>query len=701
MNDSWRNREDVQLRLNRNGLRIMRAEMVSGDESILVQGGINDSGTFDVRASLNDVSLEHFGSFSRDTSTFRPETGFQGHIDARISLSGRSEAPVIDIQAQGSGFAFRRAPIGPLSATASYSEKQGLFKLFTQEQPNDSSVSFSFEGAIPLDLSFSAVERRFLREAQHIRITANRFDVGMFQPLVPDLRDLRGLMSCDIVIGGSPDQPEYSGNISIPEARFTFSANNISYIGSGEMKPSGQKILLDNFLLKNTPQDNPRGALRVNGFIAVRNYNIDDFDLKAHGDLLFMSDASRRVIQLLYGTLYAETDTGGLRVRGTLDAPVLSGGLLVKYADLILPQRGATTQGGSYNSLQYSTIDDTTRSTTTRRSLSSAFYAVIDSLILDNARRQSTPHLRFIDRLRYDFTVETEGQTHIKMVITPSTKEELSAELQGKVNIINQTGEHTIYGAVSVIRPSYYNFLKQFDATGTLRFAGPWDNPRLDIRATYEGSRILPASTGGESNQSAGSLQKVLVLLDITGSRYEPHLEMSIKLISANGDTTDRGTQAVGELQSDAISFILTGKFRDDLNSQDRQSIYSNLEQTATSSVLTGVSSSLSTYLTDFVRQELPFIRRAEVMYGGGSFGEGTSVNIVGDLGYGTWRVAGRVFNKIGSANVNYQMSLGDILEKRFLRNLFLELERRVEGSDNTGDEKATNSARIYYRISF
>jgi hypothetical protein len=88
-------------------------------------------------------------------------------------------------------------------------------------------------------------------------------------------------------------------------------------------------------------------------------------------------------------------------------------------------------------------------------------------------------------------------------------------------------------------------------------------------------------------------------------------------------------------------------------------------------------------------------------MYGGGSFGEGTSVNIVGDLGYGTWRVAGRVFNKIGSANVNYQMSLGDILEKRFLRNLFLELERRVEGSDNTGDEKATNSARIYYRISF
>lgn len=700
--DVWKNREDVQLRLNRHGLRIMRAELSSDSASILIEGGMNESGTFDLRSTLHEVGLEHVAAFTRDTLTFRPATGLRGKVDAEISLSGTPDAPVMDIRASGHQFAFRENPIGALRASASYRDKRGSFNLQTEADPNDTSVTVHVDGVLPIDLSFSRVERRFLPEPQRIQISANRFDVGMFQPLVPDLRELRGLMSCNIVIGGTPGEPEYSGSISIPEARFTFSANNIAYVGSGEMTPRGQKILLNDFLLKNVPPDNPRGTLHVNGFIAVRDYTIDDFDLRATGDLLFMSPASRRTMPLLYGTLFAATDTTALRIRGTLDHPIVSGGLLVRYADLVLPPKGAMTSGGSYNSLQYSTIDDTTLVAAPSRSLSSAFYAVIDSILLDKSHRRSAPDIRFVDRLRYDLTVETDGQTQIKMVITPSTKEELYAELQGKVNILNQTGEHNIYGEVSVVRPSYYNFLKQFDAIGTLRFAGPWDNPRLNIRAMYEGSRTAAAASGTEADPSLTTApQKVLVLLDITGTRYEPGLSMSIKLISAAGDTIDRGTQAVGELQSDAISFILTGKFRDDLNTQDRQGIYSNLEQTATSSVLAGVSSSLSTYLTDFVRQELPFIRRAEVLYGGGSFEEGTSVSLAGQIGYGTWRVAGRVFNKIGSANINYQMSLGEILEKRFLRNLFLELERKVEGSDNTGDEKTTNSARVYYRISF
>jgi hypothetical protein len=164
----------------------------------------------------------------------------------------------------------------------------------------------------------------------------------------------------------------------------------------------------------------------------------------------------------------------------------------------------------------------------------------------------------------------------------------------------------------------------------------------------------------------------------------------------------DWSTQAKGgDIQSDAISFILTGKFRDELTSQEKANLLTDVGPSAGSSVVSGFTSNLlSGILTDYLRQEFPFIRSAEVTYNGGNIQEGAELRLSGEAFKGYWRFGGRILNKIGNANVSYQLNLGDVFNTTSIRNLFLELERKVEGTEYSED-KITNAARIYYRFSF
>ena len=143
----------------------------------------------------------------------------------------------------------------------------------------------------------------------------------------------------------------------------------------------------------------------------------------------------------------------------------------------------------------------------------------------------------FVDRLRYHLDIETRGMTAVRMIFTPTTNEELYAEIEGKVTAINNNGTATIYNEISVTSRSYYNFFKRFDARGKLNFVGPWDNPELNIRATYEGYRQLPpqrtTAVGVEGPTPPSDTrpeQKVIVELHITGTRYEPKLSMGMKV---------------------------------------------------------------------------------------------------------------------------------------------------------------------------
>ena len=113
-------------------------------------------------------------------------------------------------------------------------------------------------------------------------------------------------------------------------------------------------------------------------------------------------------------------------------------------------------------------------------------------------------------------------------------------------------------------------------------------------------------------------------------------------------------------------------------------------------SILT--SSLLTSVLEDYLRQEFPFIRSVDVTYEGGS-SPGTNVQVSANALKGYLRVGGKILSDVGRASVSYKASLGEIFNSTSIRNLFFEIEQRIEAE--TQKNKNTVEGRIYYRFSF
>ncbi len=704
--DTWQNNEDVQFRLNSEGTRVMHAEMARNGELISVAGGLRYSGSVDITAGLRNFDLAGLGSFFPGKEFSADRQGLGGRANADLHLSGSLINPLITFSAVAESLKYRRTQIGTVRADISYKEAIAAMNITVLHSPKDSTPSLTVRGDLPINLALSGIHQRFPDLPQNLHIVSQGFNLAVLDPLLREFDDLSGTLTCDVTLGGTPRTPEFGGLISLNDVNFLFTPNYVRYALSATLQPNGERIVLQNFLLRNVATEGPSGEAHLIGSLTIKDYKIASFDVTATGQLLVMSDETRRTGATLYGPLFTETDADGLTLSGTIDRPFLSGKLLVRDANLLFPPTREATSSTQL-ALNRIVIDDTSKiRIDTSMPHTSKFFANSGVTQVGPPRPSRMGELSLVDRLRYNLTVETQGTTAIKMIFIPATNEELYAELEGAVSVVNNQGVPHVYGEITVLPRSYYYFFKKFEAEGTLKFVGQWDNPELNVTAQYEGtanidpSRFTTASATSvdESKLPAGT--RVVVLLNITGTRYEPKMTMSMKVqrLGTTGDENldDWSTNANGgDVQSDAISFIITGKFRDELSSGEQRSIASSVGSTAGNSFTTNFLSGL---LTDVLRREFPAIRSAEFSYDNGR----PIVRVSGDIYKGRFQVGANFQDEEGRGrfdpNVRYQISVGEIMAKRSLRNLFIELQRR---DTNFNDDKKTYETRIYYRFSF
>ncbi len=700
-NYEWKNDNDVQIRLNKEGVRVLHALLRHETESIYLVGELNSIGTFDMNSTIRNLDISRLSRWLLNSSNQTPNTGLQGILNTEIHLSGTTDSPIIALKTKSDNIRFRKTQIGDVLATFDYEKNIATIVANVSTPGKDTIPTLTVTGFLPINLAFKNVGKRLLDKEQNFHVVSHGFSLGILEQVVPQMKNLTGTFEGDILMRGTPERPMYSGNLTFANTRFTFSPNNLRYELAGSIVPKAEQLIFKDIVIKNLTDSRYAGSAIANGYITLKSFALTDFNVNTVGSILLMSDSTRKVVTTMYGPLLAETDSAGVRMKGTTDRPYLSGNLFVADANLVFPPTKESNNDASAYTLNYVVVNDTIKQNYTGRDssrlntdASSAYYAMADSDSKKEEYRQG-----FLDLLRYDLHIEARGPTRTKMIFTPATKEELYTELEGSVRAVNEKGVANVYGEISMTERSYYGFLsKKFDATGTLRFFGPWDNPELYVKAIYSSYHTSTDAQATSSETSQLQQQKVLVQIDITGTRYEPRPSLSMKIQDPiTLEEYDWSTQAKGgDVQSDAISFILSGKFKDELTSSDRSSILS----TSTGALVT--SSFFSGMVSDYLKTEFPFIRNAEVTYGGGDI-QKTNLRLSFELLNSYITFGGQIFSGLGNANVNYQVSLGNAFQVPSIRNLFFELERKVEGSEFSDQQlnPATNTARLYYRISF
>jgi hypothetical protein len=523
-------------------------------------------------------------------------------------------------------------------------------------------------------------------------------NLEMLDPFLPVISNLSGVMICDMAMKGSIDAPRYTGSMSIRNANFIFDPLGMPFVLNGDLRPAGDRIQLESFTVQNDPKERLHvGTMNISGNFTLLGLKFKEFDLLAKGDLKVMSEEKRLIGQKIYGNLFAETGPNGLVWQGDLTASTVRGEMFVKDASLILPpERDADLVRTSVVNIMFK--DDTSHANPKMTdALGSSYEKTKSTLSPGRFSNGDVPssspakliHNSFLDGISYDVRIETQGPTTLRFIFSTQTSEELFADLQGALYFNRTPAQSRLTGQVEVGNRSYYNFFKKFDATGNLLFTGNVLNPELNVTATYQGTHDTTAQSIGSSKAPL-----VLVTLRITGTRYEPKTKISLQ--TKTFSEKDWTPWAKGDEEANAMTFIISGQFSDELTDQQRRGLIgSNLGLAVASGMVMGP-------LNEALRRStLGLIQSVDVNYGGGQLGQ-SDLRVTGQVGKAVYRMGGRVLTDITNANVSVEFPMSSIVNSERYRNLILTFERRVEGIENAVEQRrASNGVRLFYRFVF
>ncbi len=669
-----------------NGIQIDTAVFVRGAEEFIIKGMYNYRGAVNISAIINNFAISDI-FFVNTSSEFREQAyALGGTVDATANISGTINNPVITAQLEGSNIAYRNSNFGNLDVAFHYAKKNAGLKVEIHQTPDTTiSRSFNLEGNVPIDLSFTSVDNRTKLKGLNINITTENLPAEIFDVFVPEIDQMTGLLTGEVTMTGSFNEPVLEGNIQLAKGIFRLEMTGIQYSVAGKIILDSQKIRFPEFVIKNSVNDYSTGLVNVGGFIQMKGFAPSEYHLTANGELLVLSNASRSVNQSFFGTLITQTGSNGLHFEGTFERSRIIGEVLVSDASLIFPQ---TQQTSSFSNARFDDVvfyDDTSK-------------VFSDTMIVNNFNRSFIQKISskksdrtFLEGFGYELTIQTQGNVRVNMIFNANAGayEALYAELNGKMILKKDEFGQQLNGTINISDGSNYKFYKEFKASGSLTFVGDPQNPQLNILAKYEGTHCK------NTNVTTGDCEseRVIVSLEITGNRLNPKVKIGLVTL----DQSNREIPRQGDVENDAIAFLLTsspntpGQFREDLSAFDRNKLGEKLTSTLTG---TFINSMLSDLVMEFVKQNnIPFVKRIELR---GVERAKPDLKISGEVLTGVFNVGGNVFTDFNNTNFSYQYPILG----RQNRNFMAEIERKSESLDIIL-ARITYTARLFYRFTF
>ncbi len=690
------NAEKFSVRMGKSGLDVDSTTFTHQDEQLTLGGSINYVGEIAAFVRLQNFMLSNIYHFGKSQNFKSNAISFGGTVNASCLVKGTMREPTLVSDLDISNFAYRGTEFGFVNSAIHYSNKLVDFTVQLSKTPQShDNYDLLCSGSIPMDLAFESVDNRFSLPGMDIYLKAQKFDISIFDPFIAEVDQMKGTLEGSVHCTGSVETPLFDGGMELSDAEFLFPMNNMKYQTAGKIDFQDHRLSFTTFTVKNLYENYSSGKMSFGGYITLHGFIPDEYHLSAKGELKVLQESSRNSDQGVYGDLIASTGEDGLSFDGTSASSKVTGSLYIKQASLTFPPTRESSNLTSARYVNVVSVDDTSKSAQDTLSAANLLASFSSKKDLRTSNEPS-----FLDGLAYSLTIQTQGIVQVRMIFNAATNEELFADLNGKLELSKEKNNVRLTGTINVSDKSNYQFYKQFDASGTLKFTGRPDNPELDITATYTGSHLKP-ETPGQKETTAPSTEKVVVSLAITGTRYDPKIKIGLSTFDDNNNETQR----TGDVESDAISFLLTstpgtpGKFRDNLTSNDKQGIANSLGGSIGGSLISGFTNTLlSGVMQDFLRaNNFTALSNVEILYSGTS----PDLRLNGVVGNAYWTFGGKVFNDINNANVSVQWSLGSIVQNDNLRNVMFEVDRKSDPLETVDFRRPTDGARVYYKFAF
>jgi len=656
-----------------------------------VSGDYVFNGNSDVKLEAKDVPLNEIYSVldAADTTKIivKKEYPVIGNISKFfVNFKGTADEPELKAEIITGNLIYNdlgeEQEIGDMRIMLDYKNESAATDISLSNGGNKGSLMI--KGDIPFRNPLIDIDSSMITDLEgksvNLKLTSKNFQLKYFLKLIPSLPDISGSMNGEILATGDASSPDLKGSVAINNGEIYFGLTGMNYKYSLNTSTEHAKLVIDKLSLSSSGDE--ARHFDISGNIDFSGMKINDIDLVTSGDMVFL-DKDVELNELgVYGYFRAGSGTPALKIKGNLDRLSITGQLLITDATISSVPLGGAGYDNKTDNFTYITVSD------------SAEKFSKDTLLITEAKDfyKINPFARYkftlaekertaADFLDMDINVKTQNNIYVSIDFDNITKDRLFGEITADLTLKTQDKEFQATGDVNIINNSYYRFYKDFKLKDSkISFNGAITNPLLDIQAVHEGVK---------NTQQFGTVASVPVnvMLTLKGELDDPKIEL--KLI-------EDGTAVSGsDAQADAITFLLFGKYKNELSTTERTAVASSLGTSIGSLYISSI-------VSQTVRDILPFLIDAQFKYSEGNVKD-TEVEFTSELGDATIRVGGKLLKEIRNFEFVIDYPLNDFLNLDLPETLLMEFSREEENNVIFGSSETTTNTglKIAYRIKY
>ncbi len=665
------NRKPVIVEYSPDSVQFKNFELFHKNGSIALDGILKRKGSQDLKIKMQGITGNEI---SETLVGLRPDNSIQSSLKFSADIKGSFDSPVMKINLSADSVQFKNTNFGSLVAQLNYEDKNLNTDIrFIDSLRNMNHPLLKISGSLPLDLAFSGAEQRLIEtKPVNIDVEADSFRMGALGNMLPEINRIRGKLTAKLHLGGTFKNFEPEGHLVLDNADFVVAKNNLEYNAGLKLSLTPDQLKIDSLLIKNTPNTKNGGQMTGNGYATIKNLQIVNSNFNISGELKVLSESSRSASPSVYGDLVISTQ-GNIEFKLDSSGAFISVPIVVKDADLTFPPTESAYENTSKDFIYVYAAD----TSAPEKGGEADLQRLVDLSHRHNESQQNKSVSGFSFDYKIDVHVEKEAK--INFVLSKELNQNLTAILRGDFHYEKINGKSDASGQLNLLNGSTLEFLKTFEAGGSIRFENQLDNPYLDITATYT-DYYYPAGDSVSNNEV-----KVAVKITIKGFLKDlgKNLVQNQNNIAVyyGANNIENNNPDPTKTASDAVLFILAGKFTEGATQQDRNAAAS----TAASLAGSVVGGFLNKRFGDIVR-------RVELR----QVGSQTRFNLVGKAGDINYSIGGstNVFQDITQANVK--------LEYPITNQLLIRLERKPSVTETSANiNEMINELALKYKFEF
>ena len=667
-------------------VNVKQLGLKSGNMVLNIDGVYSMTGASNLNIKGENLNLGNIYGMLRpfDTTTTGEKIVYpvQGEVaNLVINFQGTPEESNLSLDVKTNILKYDTVSVGNIVANVKYKDRILSPDIVITNNGNKGNLKIT--GNIPLENLFIKEDTlaAIADKPSEVLLAANNFQIQYFSKLLPQMGDLQGVLNGTLIATGTFQNPDLRGNLSMVQGKYFWDFTGMYYDFKFKIGTENSKLIVDYFSLFN-PDDDTR-HIDFFGNIDFKGYNLNDINLTTSGDMVLLDKSSKDNKFGISGYLLGGVGNPPITIKGNTKKLNVKGQFLVKEATIVsLPKSGKGYRSDDKNIVYRLANDSAVYNDTNRRKVSLTEFEKLNPFVRNRyILFDTSKSFSLMKILSLDVNVKTVKNLNVSIDFKNLTRDRLFGEVSGDLRIRSDSGRLRTRGEVDIVGNSYYRFYRNFKVKESrIIFRGPFDKPQLDIRAVYE--NIKSTEKFGSITNSA-----IQVVLSVTGNPSVP--EITLRLY-------ENGTEMMGnDAALDAITFLLFGKYKNELSASESQSIASGIGSTFGSLYVTS-------FIGPILRDISPLIKDAELSYSESRI-QNTNANVSGDLLNAGVTIGGRVIENRTYLEFNVEYSLPNLMilnlpEKVLIRAAREQLNRNLISDFNV---YYSTGIKLIYKIKF